>query len=373
VREAAAECERLAKRRDVPKLEDTSEVSKGSASLDALRAAALADFENDEPLIIYSDALQQAGDPRGEFISLQLAPRKPATEKRERELFKAHAREWISPLDVAVRPDSIRFERGFLHACRVEGGTQAEMDKLKTHPLWSTVRELDCDDMTFATQPIFAGLQRGTFTASALDVLARRDAPLPLEGVISTPQMTYGLRLRFGMPLATPAAWGATLDVGALTSLRSLQLRGARGGPSPEDLRWLLDSKLGMQLREVDFFGDLRLASWLPELRRRGPGFLFRCRFSNANTAAGDTAILATWDTTRVDDGFELGITFNNEMVDLRFLSMPEQIAGFLAGVTPADKVRARVRYNGSRKRTTMGFPAIATTLSQAFEEIVLE
>src|SRR5437762_3072073 len=54
----------------------------------------------------YADLLTEQGDPRGEFISVQLAledPTRPAAERdrlrrRERELLDAHEREWLGEL-----------------------------------------------------------------------------------------------------------------------------------------------------------------------------------------------------------------------------------------------------------------------------------
>ena len=54
----------------------------------------------------YADYLQEQGDPRGEFIQVQLALEEPERttkerqelERRERELLEEHGREWLGGL-----------------------------------------------------------------------------------------------------------------------------------------------------------------------------------------------------------------------------------------------------------------------------------
>jgi len=115
--------------------------------LDDLHAAVLAEPDSDEPRLVYADALQAAGDPRGEFIAIQCElarlgcdrtrlalwgqvsetmphPRRDwigdgfvtddlvriaALRERERALLAAHAASWV------VEPlFEYRFRRGFI-------------------------------------------------------------------------------------------------------------------------------------------------------------------------------------------------------------------------------------------------------------------
>jgi uncharacterized protein (TIGR02996 family) len=96
--------------------------SAGAAPADdgggALLETILADPDNDDPRRIYADLLSQRGDPRGEFIQIELAldgplsiRRREALSKRRAELFKAHAKQWF-PYSLA----SSRTHHGFLHA-----------------------------------------------------------------------------------------------------------------------------------------------------------------------------------------------------------------------------------------------------------------
>src|SRR5262245_30593081 len=108
-----------------------------SGSLKETLEAAL--VENPEDLathMAYADYLMDQGDPRGEFIQVQLAledPNRPEAERqqlqhREKELLDQHVREWLGDLAESLldgygtpggyaMPDSethFRFARGWL-------------------------------------------------------------------------------------------------------------------------------------------------------------------------------------------------------------------------------------------------------------------
>jgi uncharacterized protein (TIGR02996 family) len=77
--------------------------------------------DDDIPRLILADWLQDMGDPRGEFVHLQvmrtrLAEDNPAAaemKKRERQLLRKHAFDWLGPLaDFGSR---WTFERGLIH------------------------------------------------------------------------------------------------------------------------------------------------------------------------------------------------------------------------------------------------------------------
>jgi hypothetical protein len=94
------------------------------------------------------------GDPRGEFITLQLARQATggAPKKREKELLEAHTREWLGEIDWALLDEGLHFERGFV----VRGATgRRGNEDLASHELgrsapihftvegeWSTVERL---------------------------------------------------------------------------------------------------------------------------------------------------------------------------------------------------------------------------------------
>jgi len=87
---------------------------------DSLLAAILADPDRDDARRIYADLLTEHGDPRGEFILVDLALDGPLSirkreqlSQRRRELYKAHAKRWF-PWAVA----GFRTQHGFLHAVK---------------------------------------------------------------------------------------------------------------------------------------------------------------------------------------------------------------------------------------------------------------
>jgi len=93
---------------------------------------------------VLADVLQQAGDPRGEFIALQLAIANGTADagagKRAAALLKRHADAWTGPLPGVVAA-SVRFERGFLVALRTTA-TPEQLAASVDRPEWRTVEEL---------------------------------------------------------------------------------------------------------------------------------------------------------------------------------------------------------------------------------------
>jgi uncharacterized protein (TIGR02996 family) len=88
---------------------------------------------------VLADALLEAGDPRGEFIALQMLPRRgrKAELKLER-LLERHRAAFLGPLAASVLPAGQVWEKGFLVECR------AALDgRLVDEPAWATVRKLE--------------------------------------------------------------------------------------------------------------------------------------------------------------------------------------------------------------------------------------
>ena len=347
-----------------------------------LLAAVLRDPADDQARAIYADALEQRGDPRGELISLQLEAARTgklssAAEARVRALLKAHGRAWIAPLDAAIRPDSIRFERGFLDACAVAWKTDTQRAALCHHPLWATVTEIDAEDEAFLLQDDLRSLRRAELGPRALAKLAARRTPAPLEAVRGNLVMSYGVRTRLGIGAETAQAWGKALDIGALVNLRSLQLgiRARRSNLKPASLRWLLDSKLGHQLRELELVAwrdVFVVAPWVEVVRGRDD-LVVRGTISNGNTASGSRNMVVTFELARRGGEVDVTMSCNDEMADLRYFTITRQLEESLAKL-PSKHARAvTVRYVGSGKRKTTGFPAIAKLLDQKFASVTLE
>ncbi|MFT3700207.1 MAG: TIGR02996 domain-containing protein [Kofleriaceae bacterium] len=100
--------------------------------------AVYTDLPNDTPRMIYADALQDAGDPRGEMITSQLT--NPGT-RRELQLIRDHERAWLGPLDKVVQKSGVVWHRGFLSSARL--ATRNIDDVTAADRMWFTVEELD--------------------------------------------------------------------------------------------------------------------------------------------------------------------------------------------------------------------------------------
>ncbi len=131
----------LAERRHVPKRPGVHE----------LYEAVYENPDDDAPRHALAERLLEAGDPRGEFIALQLARHTSGgvPTERERALLEEHGRRWLGEIDSILGPE-LEFERGFLvHAATAQKFNEHAAER---HPLlasgqgtqreWSTVRRL---------------------------------------------------------------------------------------------------------------------------------------------------------------------------------------------------------------------------------------
>ena len=102
------------------------------------------------PYLIYSDALQLRGDPRGDLISIQhaLETAAPAIaadlRRREAELVEHNRDAWLGPLLERRDELAVRWRYGFLHAVRIlDDGSPATLRALlDTEAVASTLAEL---------------------------------------------------------------------------------------------------------------------------------------------------------------------------------------------------------------------------------------
>lgn len=110
--------------------------------IQSLFEAVYQDPSSDEARLVLSDALQQSGDPRGEFIALQLKPKRSAQDnKRAKALEAEHGATWLGEIAPALPKSNRRFERGFLSKCRVS--SHPNVDTLVGTKILATVSELD--------------------------------------------------------------------------------------------------------------------------------------------------------------------------------------------------------------------------------------
>ena len=174
------------------------------ASLEeALLAELRAHPHDDAPRAVYADWLAERGDPRGEFIALQLERRRrllaPGEAKRELELLKKHAKAWVGEPTVALpyftqlvspelpaelaRVNNAYFDRGFLaRACLTHFKT-AQLVKLAGHPAFATVedfvagRNAHADDLgarfaAFLAHPSLLAMRRLHVPADLAPIIA---------------------------------------------------------------------------------------------------------------------------------------------------------------------------------------------------------
>ncbi|MBL8743204.1 MAG: ankyrin repeat domain-containing protein, partial [Myxococcales bacterium] len=101
----------------------------------------------DQARRVLASRLTEAGDPRGELITLQMSRRAGKVTKREKELLKTHGRAWLGEIGAVLEEDVV-FERGFVVDARVVGGTSGGpwyrvlASGAGTQPEWSTIRRL---------------------------------------------------------------------------------------------------------------------------------------------------------------------------------------------------------------------------------------
>jgi uncharacterized protein (TIGR02996 family) len=107
---------------------------------EALVEAIYLDPDDDARRHAYADWLVRKGDPRGEFIALQLARRDDRPSKRERDLLARHKTIWLGPLAQMVKTPTATFHRGFLDMCALKGTWTQRLDD---DPRWATVRSIE--------------------------------------------------------------------------------------------------------------------------------------------------------------------------------------------------------------------------------------
>ncbi|HWE28339.1 MAG TPA: TIGR02996 domain-containing protein, partial [Polyangia bacterium] len=89
--------------------------------------AVLAAPHDDAPRLIYANWLQQRGNPRGDFIKVQIAlanaPDEAATKAlrlQEANLLEDHEVEWLSAVGLTRTCDVVHFARGFIDTVSFE-------------------------------------------------------------------------------------------------------------------------------------------------------------------------------------------------------------------------------------------------------------
>lgn len=230
------------------------------SDIEELYRAVFAAPEDDGPRLVLADALQERGDPRGEFISLQLQrPRAQRSERRMQKLLERHRTEFLRGLQAVVMPDAAqRWDRGFLS----EASVVLSGDRVDT-PDWATVKKLDV---------IFSGappLELASVHMRSLEEITL--APLDVVPVVFAAPRPLGVQAVTlqGPPelSAWPADVVAQISEGAsVPSLQRLTLLCQT--PNFTEADWVWRMPLSKRLRNLEFHTSFRALPVPPLLVR---------------------------------------------------------------------------------------------------------
>lgn len=141
--------------------------------LGELYTAVYAAPDADEPRAVLADALLEQGDPRGEFIGLQLREARGDATMRDRAqaLVREHGKQWLG----ALRPITLRakFKRGFLHELELAGSWHSkDWDVLARDPMLATVERVATAE---ATTKLYANFISSKVAASLRSIEIEND------------------------------------------------------------------------------------------------------------------------------------------------------------------------------------------------------
>lgn len=188
---------------------------------------------------VLADALQDQGDPRGEFIALQLgrliSGERPSA--RERELLGLHRDQWLGRLVGLVHQP--KFERGFVHHVQVLRETELP-STIERFEAWATVVSLDLRnlegelEMKLLASPMMRSLREiSGVSVQGVTALGRALGPMPWRHLSLRLEGALAALLRSPLPALTSLQFFDHLSLGRF--------------------RELLDSALGHRLTKLAF------------------------------------------------------------------------------------------------------------------------
>lgn len=187
--------------------------------------------------LVYADALQEAGDPRGEFIALQCRRQDGKVSAREKALLRNHGRAWLGAHDPAIERHGLEFRRGFLAVARVK------WKHALVGPEWATIEALDLPASYGREDALLVSrfLQRTDLRVlRALWVsrgcLSQLERPLPTVTCLGVSREIEGRALGFFPGLrrfetSSLDASGAKTLLRACRALEAIELASAEGVP----------------------------------------------------------------------------------------------------------------------------------------------
>jgi uncharacterized protein (TIGR02996 family) len=219
---------------------------------EALLAAIYDAPDDDGPRLVYADYLTEKGDPRGEFIALQIRGGDP---KREKELIKKHGAGWLGPLAPVLLKEGIEFRRGFVAAARARFGDERRARQYGTLPAWATVEKLSHgvpgaiprgqEAFLWWIHPAMTSLRDVGIAGAPLDALLGAEKPWKIE--------------RLGISVEDPDRLRAIADSDRLPKLVALRADGIQPG-------WLGKTSLAGRIKDLWVYSENGLDEFLPEL-----------------------------------------------------------------------------------------------------------
>jgi uncharacterized protein (TIGR02996 family) len=149
---------------------------------DSLLAAIFAEPQVDEHRRVYADWLCERGDPRGEFILLQLSEREglasEATRERARSLMRGRVKAWLGPLDHVLDRKRVVFERGFPARASCKPGLR-KPERFFDEPSWATFEHLDDPPLALLRASSLSSLHSLSLHRDQARLLLRQTESLP--------------------------------------------------------------------------------------------------------------------------------------------------------------------------------------------------
>lgn len=157
--------------------------------------------EDDTPRLVLADWLEEQGDPRGEFVRLQIHRaalasddlRQAELRRREAQLYQQYAFRWLGPLsDLAERP---RFRRGFLWIEMSAGRLlDRNLTALTKSEAWAWVEGLKLNGLASLRRVLPVVLPLAA-QVSALDLSRNRLGPEGARALAHSPHLAELTRL----------------------------------------------------------------------------------------------------------------------------------------------------------------------------------
>lgn len=241
-----------------------------------LLAAILADPHELGHRQVYADYLLAGGDPRGEFIALQLADDRGELDhaggKRMRALLREYQHAWLGPLAAVVTRAKVVFARGFPTevCCRV---WPARPERTAHDPTWATVERIDRAPFELLRPDPMRSLRAiGCEVWTGMKLLERPEPWPQIQSLVIEVRLTERGQVEpHGGP---PPRLSDGLEHGTgLPGLRHLGFHFERS-PDLPDLRWLFAGPAGRRLATMEIglpvMGSFSPRRWQALLRDSG-------------------------------------------------------------------------------------------------------